>query len=227
MSPLRVAVMQPYLLPYPGYFRLLAAADCFVMLDCVQFNRRGRVHRVQLPGANGAAEWLTLPLARQPRDVLIRDLAFAEDARCTFDARLRRFPWIASGDTGVAAQLQRLLHAPLGRVIDHLEHGLRLVAELLELRPAMLRSSTLAVDPALRGQERIIAIVQALGGKEYLNAPGGRHLYDGARFAEAGVRLSFLSPYAGRHPYLLPALLQAGPGAVRADVLATSGIEPP
>ncbi|QSX77451.1 WbqC family protein [Agrilutibacter solisilvae] len=215
--------MQPYFFPYPGYFRLFAAADCFVMLDCVQFNRRGRVHRAQLPGPAGGAEWLTLPLARQPRDVLIRDLAFAEGARNTLDARLRRFPWLAGSDTEVAGQLHRLLGAPLSGVVDFLEHGLRLVGSLLDLRPTLLRSSTLGVDPALRGQERIIAIVRALGGVEYINPPGGRHLYHGPCFADAGLRLSFLSPYAGPHPYLLPALLGAGPAAVRADVLATSG----
>jgi hypothetical protein len=40
-----VAVMQPYFLPYPGYFRLFAAADQVALFDCVQFPRRGWVHR--------------------------------------------------------------------------------------------------------------------------------------------------------------------------------------
>ena len=221
MNRLRVAVMQPYFLPYPGYFRLLAAADCFVVLDCVQFNRRGRVHRVQLPAPGNGVEWLTLPLARQPRDVLIRDLAFAHDARATFDARLRRFAAQAGGDGAAAARLCTWLDAPLDHVVDFLEDGLRLVADLLELRPRLLRSSSLDVDPGLRGQERIIAIVQALGGTDYINAPGGRHLYDAWRFADAGLRLSFLPPYEGRYPFLLPALLGAGPAAVRDDVLTT------
>lgn len=215
--------MQPYFLPYPGYFRLLAAADCFVILDCVQFNRRGRVHRAQLPGPGGAVEWLTLPLARQPREVPIRELAFAQGARATLDARLRRAPGLAVADGTVAERLRAWLRAPLDGVVDYLEDGLRLVADLLELKPRMLRSSTLDVEPALRGQDRIIAIVQALGGSDYVNAPGGRHLYDPDRFAAAGLQLSFLPPYPGRHPFLLPALLESGPTAVRADVLQTLG----
>ena len=219
--------MQPYLFPYPGYFRLLAAADCFVVLDCVQFNRRGRVHRAQMPTVAGSVDWLTLPLARQPREVLIRDLAFADDARARFDRCLRRFPGPAGVDGTSAERLQALLRAPFGRVVDFLEEGLRLVADVLGFRPPQVRSSSLPIDPALRGQDRIIAIVQALGGREYLNAPGGRHLYDGARFADAGLKLSFLSPYTGRHPFLLPALLQAGPAALRADVLDTLAIESP
>jgi len=82
-----VAVMQPYFYPYAGYFRLLAAAEIFVIFDDVQFPRRGRVHRCEVPrpvgGSNSALEWLTLPLARQPRDTLIKDLA-SQPTRAVF-----------------------------------------------------------------------------------------------------------------------------------------------
>ena len=86
----RVAVMQPYFFPYAGYFRLLDVVDHFVVFDCVQFPRRGRVHRTQVPGPTGGVEWLTLPLASMPREVLIRDLAFAPAARARLDDRLSR-----------------------------------------------------------------------------------------------------------------------------------------
>lgn len=41
----RVAIMQPYFLPYLGYFQLMAAVDVFVLFDNVQFIRRGHIHR--------------------------------------------------------------------------------------------------------------------------------------------------------------------------------------
>jgi hypothetical protein len=40
-SSVSVAIMQPYFIPYAGYFRLFAATDLFVIYDCVQFPRRG------------------------------------------------------------------------------------------------------------------------------------------------------------------------------------------
>ena len=58
------AVMQPYFFPYAGYFRLFAASDLFVIYDCVQFPRRGWVHRNLLPDASGSERWLTLPLEK-------------------------------------------------------------------------------------------------------------------------------------------------------------------
>src|SRR5436190_8297403 len=92
MTALTVAIMQPYFFPYAGYFRLFAASDLFVIYDCVQFPRRGWVHRNKLLDAAGNAEWLTLPLVPAPRDVLIRDLQFPPDAAAEFARRLRRFP---------------------------------------------------------------------------------------------------------------------------------------
>ena len=56
------AVMQPYLLPYIGYFQLIAAADVFVVYDDVQYMRGGWINRNRIL-LNGAPHWLTLPVA--------------------------------------------------------------------------------------------------------------------------------------------------------------------
>lgn len=60
---MKIAAMQPYYYPYAGYFRLFAATDLFVIYDCVQWNRRGRVHRYM---ANTG--WITLPIKKTNRD---------------------------------------------------------------------------------------------------------------------------------------------------------------
>src|SRR5580704_13576707 len=96
MSALKVAIMQPYFVPYAGYFRLLAASDLFVIYDCVQFPRRGWVHRNKLLDASGEARWLTLPLERAPQSVLIQDLRFPPNAAKQLAERMRPFPLFAS-----------------------------------------------------------------------------------------------------------------------------------
>lgn len=201
--------MQPYFYPYGGYYRLLTEADWFVILDCVQFNRRGRVHRCEVDGPQGKREWLTLPIARQPRDVLIRNLEFASSARAELDRRLRRHEWLRSGRGYAAEAVLDHLCQPLSGVVDFLEAGLRLVADLHALPARIVRSSTLAIDTALRGQDRVIAIVQALNGKAHLASPGGRELYSQADFAAKGLSLDFLAPYDGPRKSVLHAL-QAG-----------------
>ena len=201
----RIAVMQPYFLPYAGYFRLFAAVDEFVVFDCVQFPRRGRVHRTEVPGVGPGRSptWLTLPLARQPRDTLIGDLRFAPGARALLDARLAALPWLATATGPAAPAVRDLLHAPLVDVVDFLEHSLRLAAGTLGFAPAIRRSSTLAIDPTLRGQE-----------------------LQGDAFGGEGIALEFLAPYDGPWFQMLPALVREQPQVLRDDVLAQLRIEP-
>ncbi|RWC41790.1 MAG: hypothetical protein EOS55_25735 [Mesorhizobium sp.] len=209
--------MQPYFFPYAGYFRLMAACDVFVVFDDVQFPRRGRVHRCEMtPG-----RWLTLPLAPMPFDTLIKNLRWASEARSTLDNRLATFGLPGQATTPTALRISRYLAGPLGDMAGYLEEGLRLTVDALEFEPEILRSSSIDVDPNLRGQERIISIVRALGGQRYINAPGGRSLYTADAFQQAGIDLQFLVPYAGRFSHILPALLGDDLADLRNDVRAT------
>jgi hypothetical protein len=217
--------MQPYFFPYGGYFRLFATIDQFVIFDSVQFPRRGRVHRTEVPAPGGGREWLTLPLARQPRGVLIRDLAFAPDARERFDRRLERHPWLRAGSGESADRIRSLLFGPLDSVVDFVEQSMRLVAELLDFDVPLIRSSALDLDPELAGETRVIAAASAAGATHYVNTPGGRALYDPKSFDRAGLELSFLAPYTGRLFELLPALMNEPLHAIRQDILTSTVLE--
>jgi hypothetical protein len=219
--------MQPYFFPYGGYYRLLANTDYFVVFDCVQFNRRGRVHRCQVPAPTGMPEWLTLPLARQAREVRIRDLAFAENARGTLNHRLERHAWLKDGKGPLARSVLDYLYSPLEGVVDFLEAGLRLVAAALCLPARILRSSSLAIDASLKGQDRVIAVVKAVGGSGYLGSPRGRGLYSPAVFANAGITLSFLPPYEGGIFQMLPSLVSSAPEDLRSQILDAGHLERP
>jgi hypothetical protein len=221
-----VAVMQPYFFPYAGYFRLMAVADHFVVYDCVQFPRRGRVHRCRVPSPAGAEEWLTLPLAPCPRDTRIVDLRFSSEAATLLAARLRRYPWLWNGQGRTAEALRAHLAGPLGDATEFLISGLKLVSRVLGFAPEFTRSSSLGLAPQLRGEQRVIAAARAVGATRYVNAPGGRQLYDARTFAEHGLELRFLASYAGAYPHMLHAIAQASPEEIRADVLARCELSP-
>lgn len=220
-----VAIMQPYFAPYAGYFRLLAVADVFVVYDCVQFPRRGWVHRNQLPDASGALQWLTLPLAKAPQEVRIRDLAFRSDARATMAEAMQRFP-LLRGDGPDPHGLVELVRDMSVPPLDYIERLLARSAAALELPWRALRSSSLAIPAEVTGQDRIIAIAQALGAAQYVNAPGGRALYDPDRFLAAGLQLRFLPDYQGGYASILARLLQEPAEAVAEEVRGGSRFAP-
>jgi len=220
-SSFTIAIMQPYFIPYAGYFRLFAASDLFVIYDCVQFPRRGWVHRNKMPGADGRECWLTLPLAKMPRDVRIRDLSFCADAGAILQERMRRIPLLASprqADSEIVESLKHVVGAP----VDYLERLLRETVASLGLRWRTIRSSSLDLPDSLHGQDRIIEIARRLGATRYVNAPAGRRLYEPERFAAAGIELRFLDPYPGPSSSILHRILEEDRQSLADDILAAS-----
>jgi len=213
-----VAVIQPYFVPYAGYFRLFTAADVVVMFDCVQFPRRGWVHRNRFALASGELDWLTLPIAKAERDVRIVDLRFAADARERFAAAIRRFPLLAKARLEADPVIERVLDFAGEDVTRYLCDLIRDLTGRLGIECPMPRSSSLGIAPELRGQDRVIAIVKAVGGTRYVNPSGGRALYDAADFHDAGLELRFLAPYEGGADSILTRLLTGPAAAVAADI---------
>ncbi len=216
-----VAIMQPYFVPYAGYFRLLLAADLFVIYDCVQFPRRGWVHRNRLPDHHGELQWLTLPLAKAPQSATITELAFRPGAAAAFAGEMPRFPLLQRPSRHQATLLQALRSlddTPVGYIERLLQH----CAGLLGLPWRSVRSSSLGIPPELAGQERILAIAAALGARRYVNPPGGRALYDPALFAAKGVELRFLPDYMGNAASILARLLGEAPSEVAAEIHANT-----
>ena len=216
-----VAIMQPYFVPYAGYFRLLLAADLFVIYDCVQFPRRGWVHRNQLPDHHDRLQWLTLPLAKVARDTTIRDLTFRADPAAALAAELPRFPLLAGRQPDRGGLLDALRDTT-GTPVDYIERLLARAAALLGLGWRAMRSSSLGIPASVTGEDRILAIAAAVGARRYVNAPGGRALYDPARFAAAGMELRFLPNYDGSHASILARLLAESPDRVAAEIAANT-----
>lgn len=213
-----VAIMQPYFFPYAGYFRLLTRSDLFVIYDCVQFPRRGWVHRNKLKDHGGAEQWLTLPLVKQDRDVLIKDLQFCDDASEQLSERLRRFPLSSPDPEWKDEVLGRVLATGTG-VVDYLEDMLQLVALRLGRAPwNVCRSSSLDIPETLRGQDRIIEIARRTAASRYINAPGGVDLYEKEKFAASGLELDFLPPYDGPFESMLGRILAERPESIAQDI---------
>ena len=42
---MKLALMQPYLFPYIGYFQLMAAVDLFIVYDNIKYTKKGWINR--------------------------------------------------------------------------------------------------------------------------------------------------------------------------------------
>ena len=212
-----VAVNFPYFFPYTGYYRLLRRADIFVSFDCAQFPRRGYVHRNQLPDREGELRWFTLALARQERDVLVRDIRFVDEIDDYIAVQCRRFPCLQTAEAQENLLVRHLLH-PEPQPSEFLRSSLVNTARFLGMDCEVISSSELGIDSALKGEDRVLAILEKLNATEYVNAPGGRSLYDEKRFLSAGIQPRFLVPYKGSAVSVLYRILTEPAASIIKDI---------
>jgi hypothetical protein len=220
----RIAVMQPYFLPYAGYFRLLVDVEAFVVGDVQQFPRRGWVHRNRLIDDRGELGWLTLPIRPQSLDTQIRDIDFADGAQTTLNRNMARFA--ACRATNAATEpIMEELRALQGRPKDLIIGLIQRVAKSMGIATPILLQSELSIGADLSATDQICAICAALNAKEYVNAPGGRALYNEADFRRRGVQLLFLPPYRGSWASILQRLTDEPATELRREIIANTTVE--
>jgi hypothetical protein len=192
---MRLAIMQPYFLPYIGYFQLMSAVDKVVLLDDVSFINGGWINRNRIV-VNGKRYWLTLPLSKASQNSLINEIKIVDDplwkrkTMRTVDLCYREAPY----GPQILPLFSEMLEEARGSLSAFLFRQLRRVADYIGLDAKIEGSSTVYPKDGCSGQERILDICTREGASTYVNLPGGRSLYDAHFFASVGVELLFLEP---------------------------------
>lgn len=210
-SPLKLAVMQPYLFPYLGYFQLAAAVDRFVFFDDVNFIRRGWIHRNRLL-LSGAAAYFTVPLAGASQNLRICDIEITEGGKWKkkLEASLRQSYARAPHFEPVFGLVASVLFDGETRMAEMAKQSVREVARFLDLPTRFIASSSVFENQDMKGVARILDICRQSRATAYYNLPGGADLYDPGIFAAEGIDLRFiepdLSPYPGHAGGFIPGL---------------------
>ena len=181
---MKVAIHQPQYLPWLGHFAKLAAADCWIFLDTVQYEKNGWQNRNRIKTPRGA-QWLTVPvkasLGTLIRDVVIDASQPWQRKHCTaLSVNYARAPYFARyfGD------LERLLRRPWRLLADLNVEVTRFLAEALGLSRQMVRASELPPVSA-EPTGRLLDLCLAVGADTYLAGQDGARYMDLQRF-EAG-----------------------------------------
>jgi len=62
---MKVSIMQPYFLPYIGYFQLIYNTDQFILLDTVQYIRHGWIERNRIQKQGGGWIYIRVPITKE------------------------------------------------------------------------------------------------------------------------------------------------------------------
>lgn len=189
--------MQPYFLPYIGYFQLIAAVDRFIVYDRIKYTKKGWINRNRML-RDGKDVMFSLPLkaGSDALDVVERELAtdFNRDKLLNqFRGAYARAPQFEP----TFALLESIVRHPDNNLFGYIHHSLAAVCKHLGLCTPLQASSTLDFDNGLKGQDKVLALCKAAGATQYINAIGGTELYQREAFTAQGVDLHFLKsqPY--------------------------------
>jgi tRNA threonylcarbamoyladenosine biosynthesis protein TsaE len=80
---------------------------------------------------------------------------------------------------------------------EYLEIQIQDICNYLKIETKIIKSSDIPNPTKLQSEDRIIQVCKFLGAKNYLNASGGRGLYEPQNFSREGIELNFLPEYMG------------------------------
>lgn len=199
--PLTLGFMQPYFLPYPGYFELIARSDVWLVFDDAQMIRRGWVNRNRILHPTKSWQYVRVPVAKHAREAPIGEVRIADpnwaERLVAQLAHYREAPYYGE----LIPLIQGVGASRHERLIDVNLALQRAICERLDLSFAPRLHSELGLDRSLIQEpgDWAYEAAKALGAMRYINPAGGRELFDPARFSAAGIELSILESSTG--PY--------------------------
>jgi hypothetical protein len=186
-----VTIHQPDFAPWLGFFDRWAASDLFVVLDDVQFLRRGWHHRDRIKTANGV-RWLTVPVRKKERFDQPINEAKIDNGENWRDKHLKTI----AAAYGKAPRFCELF----ARLEEVYSRGHKLLVELnmdllglfvreLGIDTPVVMASNLEVPGS--GSRRLADMVEKLGGDTYLTGTGSRDYLCEEDFTERGMQVSW------------------------------------
>lgn len=190
---MKIGIMQPYFVPYLGYWQLMNAVDRYVVYDDVNYIKGGWINRNRIL-MNGQPKYFNLPMLGASPNKLICEVGVNHDAGVIgknlriIEAAYQKAPYFMQ----VYPVVEQILTCGEDNLAAYLMHSFQIIGDYLGIQTELIMSSSLDKNCLLRGQDKVLAICGKLGATDYYNAIGGQKLYSFSAFQERGIQLSFL-----------------------------------
>jgi hypothetical protein len=189
---MKLGIMQPYFLPYIGYFQLIASVDQFIMYDNIKYTKKGWINRNRM-SLNGSDVMFSLPLKKGSDSLEVVERELASD----FDRTklLNQFKGVygrAPHFEMTYPVLEQIMQYDETNLFRYIHHSIVKLCVHLGINTEIIISSEMAIDHDLKGQDRVLALCKAASADTYINPIGGVELYAKADFRIQGIDLQFI-----------------------------------
>lgn len=194
---MKVAVMQPYFMPYLGYFQLIKAVDIFVYYDDVNYIKSGWINRNRIL-INKEAKYFTVPLIDASSFRMIKDIEIKYESKAyknllkTLELNYKKAPYF----NDVFHLFEHLLTSKVDSISELAIMGNNSICQYLGIETKFkISSKDFSETKGLERTERLFQICHQLNAEHYINSIGGSDLYSKDTFQEKGIKLDFIQPF--------------------------------
>ena len=196
---MNIAIMQPYVFPYIGYFQLINSVDIFVFYNDVNFIKSGWINRNNIQ-VNGEPSLFTIPLSKSSQFSKINNTNIHHLLYEKWKIKFLNTINLVYKKTAYFNEVYTLIEDVLDRkyqnIGDLAATSILEVSKYIKLNREFVFSSERFDDTKEKqNEERIVDIVNKLNGKVYINALGGQKLYKKEYFQNQSISLKFLETH--------------------------------
>ena len=189
---IKVAVMQPYFLPYIGYFQLINSVEKFVFFDDVNFKVRGWINRNRIL-INGEPFLFSIPLKRNSQNKIINQIKIADELNWrdrflkSVELSYKKAPFFNETFEIVA----KVAEFDTSNLAYFIMNSIFVVNEHLKIKTALIPSSSIYKNKELKGEQRVLDICKKESAEIYINPYFGINLYNKEHFSSEGIKILF------------------------------------
>jgi hypothetical protein len=189
-----VAIHQPNYLPYLGFFDKMKKSDIFVIYDDTQFEKGDFQHRNRIRIYHGW-KWLTVPVEK--KRIPINEIRIKKEVSTWkgvkwVDAHFKDIrdnykdtPYYCTYEK----EIKRIYEKRYDKLVDLNMELINFLRKAFDIETKIAFSSDWGFTS--KSTERLVEIVEALGGDVYLSGPKGRDYLDVLLFENRGVKVEF------------------------------------
>jgi WbqC-like protein family len=197
---MKLAIMQPYFMPYIGYFSLIKQADQFILFDTPQFIRHGWIERNRILKPNGEPLYIKVPLQKYQRETEIKKLVInnSENWKNKIFAQLVPYKKKAPYYWKVVSLLKEIFEYNTESIVELNYNSLKKICEYLGILTPIKIWSEMNVDieKVYAPDEWALNICKALHADTYYNPIGGTAFFDRSKYKKSEIELKFMETEA-------------------------------
>lgn len=176
---MKVAIMQPYVFPYIGYFQLIKAVDVFVFYNDVDYIQRGWINRNRIL-VNNEPKIFTVPVKKSSLGTSINNVYIVNFNlwKMNFLKTLFQNYRKAKNFSFTYEILENyLLNEDFNKIDDFAESSIALISNILNTQTKFIKSSDIQIDKGLSKEKKLEYVLTKLEGKTIIMPPGSKELY--------------------------------------------------